>query len=369
MFKKILLLSVLFGGVSLSGAASQSNSLILQAGSFIGILISIVILFAFMRIIVKSAGCLTSCLILCAIICFIMYAFGMFNNGIQGVPAAIKSFFGQRVEKQEQIDPIEAINNQAVAIQQGQLLGQDVISTDEENIPLNQQIINQPNTQQIMLQSQTSPSVQSYDNTTKNYDAPDLSLDIVQDVEELATQQVPPQNIQTQQESVPQDPVNLLATLPVLKGQARVINANMLSIRGRKVVLFGIDAPDLSQTCTDHRGKAYNCGQEAAQWLKNWLSTYEVECRIMKENSRGELLGVCMLGSYDISAALVNAGLAFSYQKMSDIYTPYEQQAKANGRGLWRGTFYMPWDWRKIKAQKPKIKIINQRKKRSMLGL
>jgi hypothetical protein len=40
---------------------------------------------------------------------------------------------------------------------------------------------------------------------------------------------------------------------------------------------------------------------------------------------------------------------------------PYQIQASQKTRPLARD-FYMPWDWRKIQAQKPKIKIIKPKK-------
>ena len=82
------------------------------------------------------------------------------------------------------------------------------------------------------------------------------------------------------------------------------------------------------------------------------------------------MIGTCALGAYDIGAAIVNAGWAVAYPKHTDIYMPYQTQAGQNKRGLWQGDFYMPWDWRKIQAQKPKIKIIKPKtpKRRTILN-
>ena len=67
-------------------------------------------------------------------------------------------------------------------------------------------------------------------------------------------------------------------------------------------------------------------------------------------------------------AALVNAGWAVADPKQSAIYVPYEQQARDNGRGLWQGQFYKPWDWREIQSKKPKIKVIKPKQpKKSIL--
>ena len=99
-------------------------------------------------------------------------------------------------------------------------------------------------------------------------------------------------------------------------------------------------------------------------WLKNWITSNELECRVMQQDSKGNMVGTCALGQYDLGAALVNAGWAVAYRKYTDIYVPYERQAQANKRGLWQGRFYMPWDWREMQGKKPKIKVIKPKTKR-----
>ena len=148
------------------------------------------------------------------------------------------------------------------------------------------------------------------------------------------------------------------AALPTFNSAARVINGDTLQIQGRYFKLYGIDAPEANQTCADKSGRSYNCGRQAALWLKGWIGDNILECRIMQQDSKGNMVGTCSLGEYDLGAALVNAGWAFAYTKYTDIYVPYEQQAQANGNGLWQGKFYKPWDWRALQAQKPKIKVI-----------
>ena len=126
-----------------------------------------------------------------------------------------------------------------------------------------------------------------------------------------------------------------------------------------KIKLFGIDAPDPSQTCSNHRGMGYDCGQEAIIWLQNWLGKREVRCRILSKVERGWATGVCFTDNnqYDIAAVVVNAGWAVAYTRNTKIYVPYEQQAMNAHRGLWGGVFYKPWDWRKMQNRKVEIKI------------
>ena len=151
---------------------------------------------------------------------------------------------------------------------------------------------------------------------------------------------------------------------------ARVINGDTLEIQGSYFRLYGIDAPEANQSCADRQGRSYNCGREAALWLKNWITTNELECHVMQQDAKGNMVGTCSLGQYDLGAALVNAGWAVAYQKYTDIYVPYERQAQMNKRGLWQGTFYMPWDWRAMQGKKPKIKVIKPKvRRKSILDL
>ena len=155
---------------------------------------------------------------------------------------------------------------------------------------------------------------------------------------------------------------------PAVYGVTRVINGDTLEMRGRYIKIYGIDAPESNQTCADGKGRAYRCGQEAARWLKSWISGHELECHVLKQDSKGNMVATCALGQSDIGAALVNAGWAVADPKQSAIYVPYEQQARDNGRGLWQGQFYKPWDWREIQSKKPKIKVIKPKQpKKSIL--
>ena len=87
----------------------------------------------------------------------------------------------------------------------------------------------------------------------------------------------------------------------------------------------------------------------------------------MQQDARGNMVGVCSLGQYDLGAALVNAGWAVAYTKYTDIYMPYQDNAMKQRVGLWQGRFYMPWDWRAIKAKKPNIKVVKPKVKRNSM--
>jgi endonuclease YncB( thermonuclease family) len=66
------------------------------------------------------------------------------------------------------------------------------------------------------------------------------------------------------------------------------------------------------------------------------------------ERDRYDRLGaVCFKGSEDLNRWMVEQGWAVAYRRYSMDYVKAEEAAKAAGRGLWSGSFEMPWDWRK----------------------
>jgi endonuclease YncB( thermonuclease family) len=58
------------------------------------------------------------------------------------------------------------------------------------------------------------------------------------------------------------------------------------------------------------------------------------------------MVAVCWVGDEDVDGWMVGQGWALAFRKYSDRYVAEEDAARAAGRGIWRGTFDAPWDWR-----------------------
>ncbi len=65
--------------------------------------------------------------------------------------------------------------------------------------------------------------------------------------------------------------------------------------------------------------------------------------------------GACGVGGaghvHELNAEMVRLGWALAYRPGNDPfprpeYEPEEAEARAAGRGMWRGTFIPPWEWR-----------------------
>ena len=290
------------------GAGTQSSSTVLQGGGFFGLLIGLVILYLFARMAWRAMGCLPSALIILGIVVFILYAIGAFNNGIGGIIPNVKSFLGQNSSPRQ------------------------LSRTAEIPQEMDEEFYNAQNRQ--------APEEQE------------------NGMEQLVNRLSEGFGGGTVQQPVPRAPA-----YPTIYGSAGVISGDTLKIKGRFFKLYGIDAPELNQRCADGNGRSYSCGKIAARWLRDWIMDNPLECRIMQQDKKGNMVGNCALGAYDLGAAIVNAGWAVAYEKYTDIYVPYEHQAKINRRGLWNGKFYKPWDWRQIQQQRPEIKITRPKRK------
>ena len=61
-------------------------------------------------------------------------------------------------------------------------------------------------------------------------------------------------------------------------GRASVIDGDTLEVRGTRIRLHGIDAPESGQTCKDTAGQDYRCGQTAALALADRIGQGTVTC-------------------------------------------------------------------------------------------
>jgi endonuclease YncB( thermonuclease family) len=125
---------------------------------------------------------------------------------------------------------------------------------------------------------------------------------------------------------------------------AVAIDGDSLRTGGRDIRLLGIDAPELSQTCRDEQGRSWSCGREAHARLRAF-TIGALECKSSSQDRYGRTLATCAAqGIPDIGEAMVRAGYAVSF--MSPRYWLAELEARWNRRGIWRGSFERPQDWR-----------------------
>jgi endonuclease YncB( thermonuclease family) len=117
---------------------------------------------------------------------------------------------------------------------------------------------------------------------------------------------------------------------------------------GEEYRIFAIDAPELHQTCTNAKGKAWDCGRAAKRELAALIKGGEVSCIEKATDKYGRNIAQCSAkGVPDIGEAMVREGLAIDLGRQTGYaYAGAESEARSQGKGMWAGTFQRPGEWR-----------------------
>lgn len=129
---------------------------------------------------------------------------------------------------------------------------------------------------------------------------------------------------------------------PRFSGLAQVADGDSLRLRGDRIRLKGIDAPELDQICWDAAGQEWPCGRAARASLEVLLGQGPTDCQPVGEDKYGRTLATCAVGGRDLGAILVAEGMAIAYGD----YGAEEAAARSADRGIWRGNFVDPRRWR-----------------------
>jgi len=124
-------------------------------------------------------------------------------------------------------------------------------------------------------------------------------------------------------------------------GVARIGDGDSLQLKGERMRLRGIDAPELSQSCR-REGAAYPCGRQSRDALRRLAESGPISCEGWERDRYGRLLVTCRSGDVDLNAAQVSAGWAVAYGG----YAAEEAAARRARLGLWAGEFERPSAWR-----------------------
>ena len=132
-----------------------------------------------------------------------------------------------------------------------------------------------------------------------------------------------------------------------LDGIAVVVEGDLLNVNGLPVRIYGIDAPEIGQTCRSARGEEFDCGAAARSVLEGLIGTGSVQCEIFSILTNKEQVGTCTSGGRDIGAVMVVTGWAFPQRALSNRYERLEARAQSARAGLWAGRAERPWIWRR----------------------
>ena len=121
----------------------------------------------------------------------------------------------------------------------------------------------------------------------------------------------------------------------------RVIDADTVDVDGVRWRLFGIDAPEVRQSCRAW-GLTWDCGAAATDALRSRAAG--MSCEGSGTDRYGRSVGVCSSGGEDLNAWLVANGWALADRRYADDYADEEEAARSNGRGIHAGEHVAPWD-------------------------
>ena len=148
--------------------------------------------------------------------------------------------------------------------------------------------------------------------------------------------------------------VLMLAVFSASQGfaaSATVRDGGTLQLNGVTYRLDGIDAPELDQMCIDEHADAWACGVEARDQLTNLIGSRQVRCEDLGIGTiyKKRHIGICTLEgeSASLNQLLVRQGFALNFEPYArGRFKDDEAGAKDNRRGLWKGCFVAPQEFR-----------------------
>ncbi|MBR5129909.1 MAG: thermonuclease family protein [Alphaproteobacteria bacterium] len=127
---------------------------------------------------------------------------------------------------------------------------------------------------------------------------------------------------------------------------SKILSGTTFIMNGLKLKLYAIDAPDMPQKCLNKRSETYACGRTSKKKLEKLLLKKNISCQLVKPYTDLVYYTICEIQGYDVGATMVSVGWAVADRKVSNVYVPYEQQARQKNEGLWNGKFIAPWEYR-----------------------
>jgi endonuclease YncB( thermonuclease family) len=148
---------------------------------------------------------------------------------------------------------------------------------------------------------------------------------------------------------------DITEVVPITGLKLVVADGDSFSIGSRRLRLDGIDAPEYHQICQDERAIPWECGKAARASLEQRLLEPGLRCTATVHDQYARSIAHCANNRIaDIGAAQVTAGMAISddfYGIRS--YGEEENSAQAEKRGIWRGEFMPPREWRANHVRAP----------------
>ena len=134
---------------------------------------------------------------------------------------------------------------------------------------------------------------------------------------------------------------------PVWHGQVSVVDGDTVKMRGQRLRLLGIDAPESSQLCYLD-GKPWRCGQWSALALDEFVGRSHLLCSELYKDRNKRPVVTCSKEGEDVGSWLVSRGWAVEWRRYSKgRYSVEDSTGRLSKSGIWSSQFVMPWQWRR----------------------
>ena len=121
-----------------------------------------------------------------------------------------------------------------------------------------------------------------------------------------------------------------------------ITGGDTLKQGGKTYRLWGIDAPELAQTCPD----GWPAGKLAATKLQALTAGRSTVCQEKDRDRYGRIVAICRASGEDLGAVLVREGHAWAFVRYSRDYVGEEARAKADRIGVHAHGCVPAWEWR-----------------------
>jgi endonuclease YncB( thermonuclease family) len=142
-----------------------------------------------------------------------------------------------------------------------------------------------------------------------------------------------------------------LSLCPTFAATAVVRDGDTIQLGDMTYRLDGVDAPELDQICIDDHADPFNCGIDAREQLSKLIGGRSVHCDDLGPDKtfRNRHLGICGIDgdATSLNQQLVRLGRAVSVEPAAKLHLREDAtSAKADNRGLWKGCFVAPREFR-----------------------
>jgi len=149
----------------------------------------------------------------------------------------------------------------------------------------------------------------------------------------------------------------MFAASPSFAANSAVRDAGTIDVGGVTYRLGNIDAPAPDQLCIDDHADSWACGTEARDQLVGLIGGRDVRCEDLGPDTTYTKwhLGICTAGddATSLNQLLIRQGFALNQGFAVNLATAApvkfgedEADAKNNRRGLWKGCFIAPQEFR-----------------------